>query len=489
MLYSKDSAKLEEKMDQFIGRKKELALLESLIDKDSASLVVVRGRRRIGKSRLIQEFGKKMRMLKFSGLPPVEKTSKKDQLLEFGWQLGKELGQPAFKDDDWGDLFLRLANHTRQGRVVILFDEISWMGSKDHNFLGKLKNAWDLEFKKNPKLILILCGSVSSWIEENIISNTGFVGRISLNIDLQELSLPEANHFWDKAKYISAYEKYKILAITGGVPKYLEEIRKNISAEANIKHLCFEQAGFLFNEFEQIFSDIFNKRSATYKKIVESIIDSGANLEELSQRIGMESSGVISKYLRDLELSGFIARDYNWNITNGKISKLSKYRIKDNYLRFYLKYIDPNKEKIAKGDFQDRSITSLPGYDGIMGLSFENLVLNNRRKIKKILHIYPGDIIYDNPFFQKNNQSHAGCQIDYLIQTKYNSLYIVEIKFSRNKIGMEVITEMKEKIDKLKLAKNFSLLPVLIHVNGVTEELQDSRFFAKIIDFAELLEE
>lgn len=181
----------------FIGRKTELKELERFLKKRSASLIVVQGRRRIGKSRLIREFGKNIRMLTFSGVPPTEKTTRKDQLLEFGWQLGQALGEPAFKEDNWNDLFLRLALHTREGRVIIVLDEISWMGSKDHDFLGKLKNAWDLQFKNNPELILIICDSTSAWIEKNILANTGFLGRISFALTVEELPLNECQQFWE----------------------------------------------------------------------------------------------------------------------------------------------------------------------------------------------------------------------------------------------------------------------------------------------------
>jgi hypothetical protein len=97
---------------------------------------------------------------------------------------------------DWGDLFTLLAKQTSEGRVVILFDEISWMGSKDPTFLGKLKNAWDLQFSKNNKLLLIICGSVSSWIEKNIISSTEFLGRPSLYLHLEELHLEDIRYYY-----------------------------------------------------------------------------------------------------------------------------------------------------------------------------------------------------------------------------------------------------------------------------------------------------
>lgn len=476
-------------MSKFIGRKKELLKLNNLLKKDSASLVVIKGRRRIGKSRLVEEFGKNYKFFSFSGIPPTDKTTKLDQMHEFGWQLGKSLGEPAFKDDDWNDLFLRLANKTREGRIVILLDEISWMGSKDPHFLSKLKNIWDAEFKKNRKLIIILCGSVSSWIDDNILNNTGFLGRISLNITLKELPLKDCNQFLcDKQWDISELEKCKILSVTGGVPKYLEEIRKDISAEDNIKELCFNQSGMLFNEFEHIFSDIFAKRSETYKKIVQIISDASVTLDDINKNLGIEKSGIISGYLEDLVSSGFISRDHTWSIASGKQSKLSKYRVKDNYLRFYLKYILPNKDKITRGIFDNRALGSLPNWDGIMGLQFENMVINNRDIILNELQINQEDVVYDNPFFQTKTKAHDGCQIDYMIQTRFNNLYICEIKFSRNKIRSDILNEMKYKISKLKIPKLFSIRPVLVHIGAVATEIEESLYFSNILDFKKLLD-
>lgn len=476
-------------MTQFIGRKKEVEQLSLLFRKKTASLVVVKGRRRIGKSRLIEEFSKNTKLYTFSGVVPNEKTTLKDQLNEFGWQLGKAFEQLPIKGDDWNDLFLQLAHRTHNGRVIILLDEISWMGSKDSNFLGKLKNAWDLEFKKNPQLILILCGSVSAWIEDNILSKTGFAGRISLNLSLEELPLNDCNQFWRRfGDNITAYEKFKMLSVTGGVPKYLEEIQPTLSAQDNIKNLCFDRSGLLFNEFEQIFTDVFSKRHENYKRIVECIADGKYENKNIYQKLKIEKSGTISEYLSELIKSGFVRRDYTWNLKTGKVSKLSQYRISDNYLRFYLKYILPNKEKIERDSFWEQSLVLLPGWEGIMGLQFENLVLNNRKKIIQILGINPNEVIYDNPYFQKKTDRQEGCQIDYLIQTRFDILYVCEVKFSKHPIKMNIIKQMKEKIDRLKTPRHISRLPVLIHVNGITEDVLESRYFSKIIDFSDLLE-
>lgn len=472
----------------FIGREKELDQLQLLLKKRTASLVVVKGRRRIGKSRLIEEFGKTHRMLTFSGVFPTAKTTHESQLKEFGWQLGKAVGQPAFSDQDWNDLFLRLAAHTRKGRVIILLDEISWMGSCDPDFAGKFKNAWDLEFKKNPQLILVLCGSVTTWIDENILNSSGFLGRVSLKLTLNELPLTDCNHFWGKyGERISAYEKFKMLSVTGGIPKYLEEMHANLPAEENIKNLCFERSGLLFNEFEQIFTDIFSKRNEIYKHIVHCLAEGRYEYEDIYQQLNVEKGGTISGYLDELVKSGFIRRDFTWHIKNGRASKLSRYRVSDNYLRFYLKYIEPNKEKIERDGFEDQSLTALPGWEGAMGLQFENLVLNNRKHVFQLLHINLNDVIYDNPFFQRKTSRQESCQIDYMIQTRFDTLYICEIKFSRHPIKKDVIIEMQEKLNRLKVPKHISRRTVLIHVNGVTDDVIESNYFSQIINFAELL--
>jgi AAA+ ATPase superfamily predicted ATPase len=127
--------------------------LKGLLDKRSASLVVIYVRRRIGKSRLVEEFGKKIKMISFAGLSPRPNITIQDQLDEFSRQMARQLNMPIKHFTDWGDAFFELAQHSMQGKIIVFFDEITWLGSCDPDFLGKLKNAWDTEFKKNDHLI------------------------------------------------------------------------------------------------------------------------------------------------------------------------------------------------------------------------------------------------------------------------------------------------------------------------------------------------
>ncbi len=475
-------------MSKFIGRKQELETLRRFLKKKSASLIVVKGRRRIGKSRLIEEFAKPYDFYFFSGIPPTAKTTAQSQRDEFASQLSKQ-GLPKVKADDWNDLFLMLADKVKNGRAIILLDEISWMGSLDPDFLGKLKNAWDLHFKKNPLLVLVLCGSASSWIEKNILGSTGFLGRVSYTLSLGELPLKDCKEFWgEKSQLVSAMEKLKILSVTGGIPRYLEEIDAGISAEDNIKNLCFTKGALLADEFDRIFSSLFLRNSEYYKKIVEALAAGDKEFTEICDSLDSELSGRILEYLDELELSGFIKKDYTWHLDSGTDAKLRKYRLSDNYLRFYLKYIDKYKTKIERNSFNFKSLASLPAWESIIALQFENLVLNNRQYIWEIIGVKSEDILSENPFFQHKTSRQLGCQIDYLIQTKFGSLYICEIKFSRQPIGRKVIDEMREKIEKLKRPKGHSCRPVLIHVNGVLDSISESGYFSKIIDFSQALD-
>src|SRR3989338_10640304 len=267
-------------MSQFLGRKEELKRLVELTKKKSASFVVVRGRRRVGKSRLVEEFSHHFdHFYSFIGLAPEKEVTKQDQLEAFSRQMAQQFKAPYAKYEDWSDVFWAMGERVKSGKTLILFDEISWMASKDDTFLGKIKNFWDLHLKKNDKLVFVICGSASAWIEKNILSSTGFVGRISLTLTLEELPLLDCNKFWPN--HISAYEKFKMLAVTGGIPKYLEEINPKQSAEENIKNMCFVKGAILVEEFEQIFSDIFLRESEFYKKIVKILCDGSKEQNEI----------------------------------------------------------------------------------------------------------------------------------------------------------------------------------------------------------------
>lgn len=467
----------------FFGREKELGLLREFKKRKVAGMIVCSGRRRIGKSTLIEHFGEKNKFLEFYGLAPREQLLTKDQLEHFGEQMGLRFNLPPMKFDNWNQALETLAGLTSKGRVIIFLDEISWMAGTDKDFAAKLKGIWDTKFKKNPQLLLVICGSVSSWIQDNILNDKGFVGRVSLIINLEEMPLHEANKFWGN-RSISSYEKFKLLCVTGGVPRYLEEIQPEHTAEQNIKKMCFSAGGILVEEFDKIFVDIFEKKAEEFMKIVNELINGSLEMSELCQRLGIQQTGGFSKKMNALVHSGFISKDYVWNEEKRSVKKF-KFRLKDNYLRFYLKYIKPKRNIIDQGIYRDLHLEDFPGWETIVGLQFENLVLNNLGSIIDLLKIAASSIISASPHFQHGTQRGDACQIDLQIRTRH-TLYICEIKF-RKKISADVIDEVKRKIQNLKFAKTISIRPVLIYEGELSPKIQREDFFSHIISFEELL--
>ena len=471
----------------FLNRYSEINSLKSLLDLDKASIAVCKGRRRIGKSRLIEEFGKHVaNFIDIQGLAPRKGTKKKDQLAVFGTQLAKNTSLPDLVPDSWAQAFSLLNSVIGKSKTVVLLDEISWMALGDRDFPGQLKIIWDTELSKHPNLILVLCGSISSWIDNNILNNTGFRGRISVSLCVRELSLFYCNQFWDRAPgKISSFEKLKLLSITGGVPKYLEEINLKQSAEDNIKRLCYQTDGYLFKEYGEIFHDSFGKRAPTYQKIIEKLSTGYFGIDDISMHLGWKRGGRISDYIEDLCKSGFVNRCVSKAPETKPSSKKVRFRLSDNYLRFYLKYIKPIELQIEQGLYRFVNLESFPGWETIMGFQFENLVLNNIQSVCGAIGISMSAIKSASPYFQKKTQKFQGCQIDLLIETRY-TLYVCEIKF-RKKIDKSVISDVSQKIQHLVFPKRFTVRPILIYAGELGTGIRDSDFFSGIISFEQLL--
>lgn len=474
-------------MKSFVGRDLELRRLEELSQSARASLAIIKGRRRIGKSRLAEEFGKGKVFLPFSGLAPVKGVTAQDQRDAFARELMLLFHLPPFTLTDWSDAFAHLSRYLTKKPTVILFDEISWMGSKDPTFISKLKVWWDLVLQNHPSVMLILCGSISTWIDTNIINSTAFFGRISIYLELVELSIPHCRELLTLQGFKgSDIDFFKILSVTGGVPWYLEQIQMHQSADENIKRLCFEKHGLLVHEFDRIFNDLFSSRGEIYKKIISLLSDGMKDRAMLQKRLAYSPSGTLSRHLKALEICGFISKHPSWSLKTGKPGKLTLYRLSDNYLRFYTHYIEPNLTKIEQGSFLEVPLSSLPGWEPMLGFQLENLLLKNRPLLYQTLGIHAQDVVIDNPYFQKASGRKKGCQIDYLIQTHSNTLFICEVKMRRRELGLEVIDAMKAKITSLSLPKGFGVSPVLFHLGPISDALLSSRYFYRIIDIADL---
>ena len=478
----------------FIGRKEYLDDLESLWRKRTSSIVACRGRRRIGKSTLFRDFARRTAdaYLEFEGLAPdgEHEITNEDQLNEFAATLARLTNSPIMSLPTWKDAFFWLDRAIDDSkRTVILLDEISWMGGCDPNFPATLRNAWESYFHRHEKLILVVCGSVSAWIKENILGSTGFTGRFSRDYVLTELTLAECAEFWKPAAAnLNEREIFDVLSVTGGVPRYLEEVDPGLSAEENIRRLCFRKEGVLFKDFDAIFNSMFGNDVAVRRKILGLLAEGPMSGAEIAERLDMDRNGALSARLKELAEGGFIDPDPGLNPETGEEARVSRYRLRDNYTRFYLKYIEPRKGMIMRGSYRFASLSSLPDWNAVMGLQFENLIVNNAMELVPYLGMGNSTVESAAPYRnvrKSRNGKGIGCQIDLLVQTP-RAAYVVEIK-RRNEIGAEIEKEVAERMKRLPLRRGMSKRPVLVCDGHVDPAVEADGFFSVIIQGRRLL--
>ena len=473
----------------FFGRELDLRQLGDLWRRPGASLVTCRGRRRIGKSTLVRHFAdvSGASLIRLEGLAPQRRMKNADQLKAFGRQLAEQTGTAPTVPESWFDAFRLLDGAVpKAGKTVVLLDEVSWMGRYDPNFPGELKYAWDNRFHDRSNLIVVVCGSVSAWIDENILSNTGFVGRISLDLIVRELPLRQCARFWgDAAGRVSTREVLDILSVTGGVPRYLEELDPALSSDDNIRRMCFLPNGYLFRDFNDVFASVFGANAPVKRRILEALAESELDGTEISERLRVARNGRLSDILDELEMAGFVSKNSGINPETGKRARQDRYRLKDNYARFYLKYIAPFREEILAGDFAFFSVENLPGWDAMLGLQFENLVLNNVRELLPALNLEGKQILSAAPWRSRRGKACGGCQIDLLVQSR-KSVCVVEIK-RRNEIGEDVEREVAEKIRRLTIRDGMSVRTALVYDGHLSKSVQGSGYFDAHIPFRSLL--
>ena len=476
-------------MKKFFGRESYLDKLDALWRKSTSSFVVVAGRRRIGKSTLVEEFAARSNceFIEIVGLPPDEKMTKQKQIDNFCERLARHTGRPRQNADCWARAFDALDDALKgRGRTIVFLDEISWMGKYDDSFAGFLKTAWDTQFSKHDRLIFIVAGSVSAWINRNIQRSRGYVGRISLDFTLPELPPSTCLGFWGrKLDRTSTGDILDVLAVTGGVPKYLNEIDPSLSPDENIRRLCYDPDGYLFKDFDRIFDDVFGASISAKKRILALLAEKPASVSELAKTLGGDPNGHLSENLAELQEAGFIAGARGRNPVTGKDVREIRYRLRDNYTRFYLRYILPKKEAIANGFYQYVPLERLPGWDVIMGLQFENLVLNNIAVLAPHIGLMGKTVESAAPYFRSGRKTGKGVQIDYLVQLP-KCTYVIEIKRKRH-ITSAIEDQMQEKLERLKLPRGRSVKLVLVYAGELDPIVEENGYFDYLVPADRLL--
>lgn len=474
----------------FFGREGEIRDLMALWMKRNASLVTCRGRRRIGKSTLIDVFASKSkaRFIKIEGVRPKPGFTNETELASFAEQLAAVTGAEDTMPSSWLKAFIRLDREIRDDeRTVVLLDEISWLGHYDSTFADMLKIAWDNHWSKHDRLVVVVCGSVSSWIKEQFVDNGAFFGRRSLDLVVRELPLCECVKFWGRsAKRIAPLEIIDILSVTGGVPRYLSEIKPGLNAAENLRMMAFSPNAILRIDFDEMFSDVITRLQTLSGAILRALVAGPLSVSELSDALSIGKGGKISDAVQQLEEAGLVSSDGGKNPETGDDLREKRYRISDNYSRFYLKYIEREKSVIDKGTYAFVSLEAMDEWDSVMGLQFENLVLNHYSALIEPLRLGNALIESVAPYRRaRKADGRKGLQIDILLQTKRNN-YVIELKRQR-KIGREIISEVEDKIAKLATPRDKSARAVLVYEGELSPSVETEGFFDSIIPFRSLL--
>ena len=475
----------------FIGREEQLEDLEALFSKRIGSLVTCRGRRRIGKSTLIAEFARRMkaRFLHVEGIRPHDGYDNQTELKAFADQLSAQVKRRLPVPENWTEAFVALDNEIRAAEcTVVLLDEISWFGHYDKTFADTIKVCWDNYWKKHDKLVVVLCGSVSSWIKDNIVDNGSFLGRRSLDIVVKELPLSQCVRFWGKrAKRTDVREIVDVLSVTGGVPRYLEEVNPSLSAAENIKRLCFTPNGVLRTDFDDMFRDVVTNQREFTGRVLRCLLDGPKTVSEMSRSLGVEKGGRVSDAVNRLVEAGMVSPDAGRDPETGKEVVSRRYRLKDNYARFYLKYIEPVKGMVDDGRYAFKSLETLENWNAVMGLQFENLIVNNYGDL--LTHLRLHDVLLTSAApYRKNpvpSRKQRGCQVDLLIQSR-KTMFIVEVK-RKNEIGRNVIDEVDDKVSVLKRPKSVSVKTALVYAGSLAPIVEADGYFDAIVPIEKLL--
>ena len=474
----------------FFGRESEIGDLTALWNKRSGSLVTCRGRRRIGKSTLIEVFAKrsKARFIKIEGVRPKPGYSDKTELKTFARELAAQTRAEDSVPDNWLKAFIRLDREINdKERTVVLLDEVSWLGHYDETFADLVKIAWDDYWSKHDRLIVVVCGSVSGWIREHFVDNGAFFGRRSLDLVVRELPLRECVKFWGRAvARIDAREIIDVLSVAGGVPRYLKEIDPGASASANLAQIAFRPNSILRIDFDEMFSDVITKLPTLSGKIVRALVGRPLSVSETAVAVKVGKGGKIGEALEQLEEAGLVASDIGKKPETGATARETRYRLKDNYARFYLRYIEPKKEIIDAGAYRFVSLDALDGWDSIMGLQFENLVLNHYPELLVPLHIGNSLIESAAPYSRRRKGDGAGgLQIDLLIQTRHSN-FVIEMKRKRE-IGREVVDEVSRKLKLLSTPRGKSARAALVYDGNLAPVVETDGYFDALIPFRRLL--
>lgn len=457
----------------FIGRQFELSQLNKIYEEKTGRLLVLYGRRRIGKSELIRHFINKKKSLSIEGLEN-EKTV--NQIKNFTFQLSIQLNQPHLKStkfENWSAVFEYLTQNVfikENGKFIFILDELQWLAAGQVKLINQIKVYWDQHWKKQG-IMMILCGSIAQFMVKKVIRSKALYGRIDFEMHLKGLLPFEVKEFLPQK---DNSELIRYMLVMNGVPKYYDLIQKSRSFEQNINSLMFQAGGFFIHEFEKIFYSQF-KEHRTYKAIVLKLAQKNLSLEELSQALKIKSGGSLKSYLEHLELADFIL---SYNSIDKNSRKTKKYKLADEFIIFYLKFIYPHIKEIEQNRGQNLFQRYVkPKWNSWLGFAFELFCQKNNLIVAKKLG-FEDSVDKVGSIFSKSK----GYQFDLVFYRTDKTISLCEIKYYDQLINTTIIKEFSEKLKKFTAPRGYSIQKILISFYGPSDALKDSGYFDYFMD-------
>lgn len=458
-----------------IGREQEIEKLNRLLKSREPEFLAIYGRRRIGKTFLIDQHFKKQLCFQLVG---QKDGTFKEQLNNFDQALGKCSRKQRACPSSWQAAFQQLEAHLRslrgKGKRIVFLDELPWLVGPRSRFLQALDHFWNSFLSKDPRFILVVCGSAASWMIAQVIDEKGGLhNRVTARIKLEPFTLSESARFLkSRGIKLTSYDQLTLATVMGGVPHYLKEIQPGQSAVQAIDASCFSKQGLLRDEFNRLYSSLFDN-SGRHVEIVRELAKHPQGLTRKNLTKIYKTGGRLSDTLTELEESGFISIQNPF----AKSNRDAIYRLADEYSLFYLKWIDGKR---GTGSFAKKFNTA--AWRAWSGYALESIAHKHVGKIKAEIGIDKIDLEHCSWVHRPNNTFPQGAQVDLLLDRADRSINLIEIKFSEGPftINKTYATELRRKVQVFKdvtgTRKNVFLTFLTTHgltQNAYAKELVD----------------
>lgn len=434
---------------RLIARHQECEELQRCLDSNESEFAIVCGRRRIGKTFLVEQFFEGKYDFKFVG---GHNLRTREQLSNFSKALKAYSGKQPEPFKDWSGAFDALADYLsslpKDRRKVIFIDEMPWADTKRSDFVRALEYFWNGWASGQYNIVLIATGSATSWMTEKLLMNRGgLYNRVRHRIYLKPFTLKETEEYllsrsidWDRYQILQSY------MLTGGVPFYLNMLDGRLSLAQNIDRLCFDDTGALKMEFDELYSAVF-PGAESYVEVVRSLADNRTGLTRSDISSATKISGAfLSRLLANLERCGFIDRTSLF----GRRKTEEVYRLTDFYTLFYFKFIENNLSKDSEWWTHHLESSAIRAW---MGFSFELVCMQHHNQIKKALGI-SGMATSISTWRSKPDKEKGipGAQIDMIIERADRIIHLCEMKFSESSysITKEYEKKLRERMGVFK---------------------------------------